>query len=186
GACETDLSAEHGIFADARGVADQHQIIELAAAADARFTDGRAVDAGVGLHLDVVLQHSGAGLLHFVPTAALLLREAEAIATDDHSVLENDAVADAAGFADHGVSVGKEVVADFGAAINRDETVQHGVAANLGLFVDEAVGADVRAVSDPRGPRNNRGGMNARLIARRLIEKFDGVSEGKVGVRRAQ
>src|SRR5260221_2957299 len=95
-------------------------------------------------------------------------------------------MADAAGFADDRVSMGEEVVADFRRAINGDKAVQHGVAADLRLIVDEAVRADVRAIAYARGPRNNRGGMEAGLIARGLVKKFDGVSEGEVRIWRAQ
>src|SRR5260370_4108738 len=36
-----------------------------------------------------IFQHGGPGLLHLVPGAVLLLREAEAVAADDHAILEN-------------------------------------------------------------------------------------------------
>jgi len=125
GASEAHLAAEHSVFADPRSVADEHEIIELAAAADARFADGRAVDAGVCLHFDIVFQHGWAGLLHFVPAAALLLGKAEAVAANDHTVLKDDAVADAAEFAYDRVRMGEKVLGCAFDAGRREWTLTH-------------------------------------------------------------
>ena len=54
GAGEADLGAEESVFADGAGVADVDEIIELGAAGDGCVADVGAVDAGVGLDLDVV------------------------------------------------------------------------------------------------------------------------------------
>ena len=104
-------------------MADQDQVVDLGAAADARFADGGAVDAGVGLNFDVVFENRGAGLQHLVPAAVLLLGEAEAIAADDRAILQDDAIADAAEFANHSVGMGEEMIADFRAAINGNKAV---------------------------------------------------------------
>src|SRR5690242_347737 len=105
---ETNLAAKHVVRTHLRGVADQHQIVELGAFADARFTHSGPIDAGVGLHLNVVFQHSGAGLQHFVPGAVFLLGVAQAVPSDDGAVLKDDAIAEAAVFADNRVSVREE------------------------------------------------------------------------------
>ena len=128
---EADLAAEHGVHADARGMADDDQVVELGAAAYASFADGGAVDAGVGLDLDVVFEDGGAGLLHFVPRAVALFGEAEAVAADDYAILKDDAIADLAELADHGVGMCEEVVADARTLVNRDMAVQSGIAADL-------------------------------------------------------
>src|SRR5882762_9356197 len=167
-------------------MADQHQIIELAAAANTGLADSRAINASVGLHLDVIFQYGRTRLLHLVPTAVLLLGETQAIAADHNSVLKNDAVADAAKFANHRMGMGEEVVANFRASINGDKAVQHGVATDLHLIVNKTVRTNVRVLADPRRPGDDRSGMNSGLVARRLIEQFNRVSERKVRIRRTQ
>ena len=186
GTGEAYLAAEHGVDADARGMADDDEIVEFGAAADASFADSGAVDAGVGLDLDVVLEDRWTGLLHFVPGAVALFGETKAICADDDSVLEDDAIADLAEFAHDGMGVREEVVADAGALINGDMAVEDGVAADVGVFFDDAIGADVRASANFGRFGDESGGMEAGLITRSLIEKFDGVSKGEVGVRSAQ
>ena len=56
---QADLAAEDRILADFAGMADQHQVVDFRAPADARFADGRAVDAGIGLNFHVVFDHDG-------------------------------------------------------------------------------------------------------------------------------
>src|SRR5258708_6600846 len=92
---ESDLAAKHGVRADFAGVANQDQVVDFCAAADAGFADGCAVDGGVGLNFHVVFQDGRAGLRNFVPRAVFLFGEAEAVRSDDRSVLEQDAIADA-------------------------------------------------------------------------------------------
>lgn len=186
GTGETDLSAKHGVRADLRGMTDGNEVVELGAVADARLADGGAVHASVGLNFDVILENSGAGLLHFVPRAVLLFRKAETVAADHRAALENDAVADLAELADDGVGVREEIVADAGSLINRDETMKNGVAADFDAIFDDAVRPDMRTVGDSRGLGDDGGGMNARGIARRLIEKLNGAGKGEIGIRRAQ
>src|SRR6266404_4254847 len=186
GAGEADLAAEHGVGADARGVTDEHEVIQFCAAGDAGLADGRAIHAGVGLHFDVVFEDRGAGLQHFVPGAIFLLGEAEPVSTDNDAVLQDDAIANAAEFANDGVSVREEIVADLRAAINCNGAVKHGVAPDVSVFVDETVRADVRVIPDARAFRDDGGRMDSRSVLRWFIEKLDGVGKCKVGIGRAE
>ncbi len=127
------------------------------------------------------------------PDCAILYQEpsalfgvAEAVGADDGAVLQDDAIADAAVFADDGVGVGEEVVADFGALVDGDEAVEDGVVADLDVFVDEAVGADVGAFGDAGGAGDDGGFVDAGGVARGVVEEFDGVGEGEVGVAGAE
>src|SRR5258708_36653672 len=115
---EPDLSAEHGVRADFTGVSDQDEIIDFCAAADAGFANRGAVDGGVGLNFHVVFQDGRAGLRNFVPGAVFLFGEAETIGADDRSVLEQDAIADAAVFSDDGMGGGEEIIADSDSTID--------------------------------------------------------------------
>ena len=123
GAGQAGLAADHVVGAKLGGVAYQDQVVDFGAAADASFANRRAVDAGVGLDLDVVFEDRWAGLDHFVPGAVIFFGEAQAVAADDGTGLEDYAVAYAAVFADYGVSVGEEMVSDFGALVDGYETV---------------------------------------------------------------
>src|SRR5262249_6672473 len=108
-----DALAEHGAPRDPRlrhdqavathhaTVRDHHQIVELAAAPDARAAEPRAIDGRVRADLDVVLEHHVADLRHLLVLAALVELVAEAVAADHHARLEHDAVAEPAAFADH-------------------------------------------------------------------------------------
>jgi len=182
GTGEASLSAEHGVRADIARVADENEVVDFCAVADTRFADGGAVDASVGLDFDVVFENSRAGLDDFVPGAVFAFGEAEAVGSDDGAVLENDAIANAAKFADDAVRVREEIVADLRAAIDRDGTVQDGVFADHDIFVDETVGTDVGVRSDFRGGGDDGGGMDAGRVGRRLIEKFERFGEGEVGI----
>ena len=51
-------------------------------------------------------------------------------------------------FAHHGVRVSKKVVANLRAPVDGDKTVQYGVASDLGIFINKAVGPDVRSFAD--------------------------------------
>src|SRR5260221_5368718 len=140
---ESALAAEHGVRADFAGVTNQHKVIDFCTTADAGFANSGAVDGRVGLDFHVVFQDGRAGLGNFVPGAVFLFGEAEAIGADDHSVLEQHAIADAAVFPDNGMGVGEEIVADSDSTIDGNKTVQHGVGADGNAFVNEAVRANV-------------------------------------------
>ena len=81
------LPAQHSVGADPRSVTNQDEVIELGAAADACFADSGAVDAGVCLNFDIIFQHGGSGLRHFVPRTILLFCETQAVPTDDRTIL---------------------------------------------------------------------------------------------------
>src|SRR5260370_17819959 len=112
-------------------MANEDEVVDFYSACDAGFPNSSPVDAGVSLHLDVVLEHSGAGLKHFVPSAVSLFGKTKAVATNHHAVLQYDPVAKAAKLAHDGVRVREEIIANLRASINCNEPVQHAVAPNF-------------------------------------------------------
>ena len=82
--------------------------------------------------------------------------------------------------------MGKEVVADFRAAINGNEAVEDGEAADFDVVVNEAVGADVGAVTDFRRGGDDGGGMDSGNDRRCGMEQLDGAREIEIGIRGAQ
>src|SRR5712675_3116871 len=129
-------------------MANEDEVVDFCAACDAGFSNSSPVDAGVSLHLDVVLEDRGASLKHFVPSAVSLFGKPEAVAANHHAVLQYDPVAKAAKLTHYGVRVREEIIANLRAAINRNETVQHGVAPNFDVFVHIAVRPNMRPVAN--------------------------------------
>src|ERR1700674_5160463 len=56
---KADLSAQNRVLAYFAGMANEHEVVDLCAAGNARFTDRRAIYASIGLNLDVVLDDHG-------------------------------------------------------------------------------------------------------------------------------
>ena len=108
--------------------------------------------------------------------------EAEAVGADDDAVLQDDVVAEPAVLADDGVGVGEEVAADVGVGIDDDVRQQRGVLAEDDVVADDSVCADVGAGADLRGGCDDGGGMDSGRVRGRLVEQFQGVGEGEVGV----
>src|SRR5208282_4114144 len=138
------LRAEQGIFADLRSVADLHQIVDLHAAANASFANAGPIDAGVRLYLHVVFDDYRSRLRDFVPMGIGGLGETEAVGADDHAVLQQDVVADAAVFAHRSMSVSEEIVADGHSSVDHHMSQQHGIRPDRHIFVDHHVRTDVR------------------------------------------
>src|SRR5437870_13224463 len=106
-------------------MSDQHEIIDLGAAPDARLTHRGTVHARVGLDFDAVFNDCDSRLLHFVPAAGGLLGELEAVAAHDSAVLQGRAMAHVTTLAHHCVRVGEAVVTDGRVAIGDHKAVQH-------------------------------------------------------------
>ena len=76
-----------------RPVTYLNEVIDFGSCVNSGFADGGAVDAGVGLDFDSVFEDCRAGLEDLVPGSVGLAGEAEAVGTDDCSVLKDDVVA---------------------------------------------------------------------------------------------
>lgn len=186
GSGEADLGAEQGIVGDGRSVADLDEVVDFDAVADVGGSDAGAVNAGVGLDLDAVAEDGGAGLGNLVPGAMFVFGETEAIGADDHAVLKDDIVADAAVFADYGMGVGEEAMADVDAGIQDDMGQNDGVVAEDDIAANDGEGADVGACADACGGMDRGGGIDAGGPGGRLVEELDGAGEGQVGVFEAE
>src|SRR5260370_39984604 len=148
-----------------------HEAIDLGAALHASFADGRAIDAGERLHLDIVLDDRDAGLHDLVMRTIGALGEAETVATDDGAVLQDNAVADAAKFAHHGVRVGKEIVANLGALVDHGVRMYHLIAADRGPLADYRERAYGRVLANLGANGHGGEGMDTGTPARRRVEK---------------
>lgn len=182
GTGETGLATEHGVGANVASMADQNEVIDFCTVADAGFADSGAIDTSVSLNFHVIFENGRAGLRDFVPGAVLAFGEAEAVGSDDGAVLENDAIANAAEFADDAVGMCEEVVADLRAAIDGNGTVENGVFADDHVFIDETVGTNVSVRADFCGGGDNGSGMYSGIVGGRLIKEFDGASEGEIRI----
>ncbi len=142
---EPDLRAQQRVLAHTRSVADLHQVVDLRAVGNDGRADAGAVDAGIGLDLDIAADAHRPGLRNLVPGAVIALGEAKAIAADHDPVLKNDAVAEHAALADDGMGMGEEITAHRHAGIEDDVGEQDRSLADPDAFTDDGIGADVRA-----------------------------------------
>ena len=179
---EPDLSAENRVLADLAGMPYEHEIINFCAAANARFSDSGSIDARVGLNLHIVLNHDRGMLLDLVPTAVRALRKSEAIAPDDHSVLQNHSISNPAIFPHHGLRMRQEIVSNLDVPVKRDEAMKHRVAAHFDSFIDEAVRPDVRAFADSGRFGHDGSGMNSGDVLLWSVEEFDCPREIKIRI----
>jgi hypothetical protein len=111
-------------------VPDLDKIVDLSAVGNFGGSHGGAVDACVGLDVDVAPDAHRAGLGNLLPGTVVVLGKAEAVRADNRAVFERDMVAESAAFADDGMGVGKEVIADRDAGIDHDMGQDGGVAAD--------------------------------------------------------
>src|SRR5467141_2170361 len=167
-------------------MANEDKVVDFGAACYAGLPDCSPVDTGVSLHLDVVFEHGGASLKHLVPCTVSLFGKTKSVAADHHDVLQYDPVAKAAKLTHDGVRVREEIIANPRAPINCNETVQHGVAPNFDVFVNITVGPNMRPLANPCTLSDDRGWMNPRRVAWRLIEKLDRLCKCQIGIAGAQ
>jgi hypothetical protein len=83
------------------------------------------------------------------------------------------------------MGVGKEAVANGDIVVEDSVGEEDGVVANMAVFADDDVSADVHPRPDARGGSDDGGPVNARFVARRGVEEFDGAGPGEIGVWRA-
>ena len=185
GTGQSYLGAEQSIFADRGTMSHLREVVDLCAAAYVRLADTGAVDAGVRLHLDCILQNRRAGLCYLLPARAVT-RKAETIGADNGSVLQNDIVTERAVLTHDSVRVGKKILSDPHSAIDDDMWQQHRAVADLDVFINDDISADMSPSSESRRVGNDCRGMNARLILRHRVKQVDGSSESKVGIIAAQ
>jgi hypothetical protein len=182
GSGKTDLGAEEGVLTHGRSVAYLDEIVDFGSGVDAGLTDGGAVDAGIGLDFDCIFEDSRARLEYLVPGAVGLASKAEAVASDDGSVLENDIITELAVFADDCVGVSEEVVAGADMGVDDYVSQERGVVANNDVVTYDDVRSNMGVRSDPRGRGYDGGGVDARNVRGRLVEKLDSPGKGEVGV----
>lgn len=124
------------MLADLHVVSHLDQVIKFHATADNRRIGFRAVDAGIGPDLDVVLDNDVAQLRDFVEAALGVGGEPETVGTDHGARVEDAPAANAAPFVDLHAGVERRPLADL-----------HAVA-DVDLRVDPAAVADARARLD--------------------------------------
>ena len=110
----------------------------------------------------------------------------KAVGAYDHSVLEQDVVAEVAELSNDGVSMGEEIIADGGSAIDDHMGEENGFVSDDSVFVDHYVGPEVCVLAQLRRGVNDCRRMDSGGIARWLVKQFDGLGPGKVWVLAAQ
>src|SRR6266436_1709549 len=128
-----------------------HEIVDFGAAGHVRLTHTRAINAGVGLDLHVVLEHSRPRLYDLAPQTGLVFCEAKTVPANDHAVLQGYVISDAAMLADDGMRMSEKIVADGRPSINHRVCEQDCAVPYRDVFVDHDVRADVRVRADLGG-----------------------------------
>lgn len=145
-----DLSAQKRPLPNFRAVSNLHQIIDLRTATDFRRSNARSVDASVRLNLNLILDDDRARLNNFVPAPFFVLRESEAIATDDDSILQKHVIPDSTALSHDGVSMSKKSVSDSCSPIYDDVSKKGGAFSKDNIIPNHYVWADMRIFPNSR------------------------------------
>ncbi len=173
------------MLTDRRAMPNLHQIVDFNAASNASFTDAGAVHAGIRLHFNVAFQYRRAGLGDLLP-ALSVAGKAEAVASDDSAILQDDVVTEGAVLAYDGVGMREEMTSNARATINDHVRQDHGVVANLDVFVNHDIGRNVRALANSRSGCDHSRGMHPGFIQRGPVEEIDRPGECQVRILAAQ
>ena len=87
---QSDLGTQQRVFSNARSVTDLNQIVNLRARRNMSLTDAGAIDAGISLDLDIIVQHRWTRLHNLVPLPRITLGEAKAVSAYDCPILKQD------------------------------------------------------------------------------------------------
>src|SRR5882672_13070 len=117
-------------------MAHLNQIIDLSAASDMSFANARSIDAGIGLHFDVVFDHCWAGLHDLLPLTGIIFGKAKAIGSKYRAVLQHSRVAYPAVLPHDGMGVCEKVVTDPRYRIDDDVCQQHRVSTDSYILTD--------------------------------------------------
>ena len=153
---EAALGDDEAVGADDDVVGDLDEVVDFGALTDDGFAEAGAVDGGVCADFDVVVDFNDADLVDF-DVFSFVEFVAIAIGADDAAGLEDDAVAEAAAFADGDVGHDAAVVSD-------------------GDFLaDDGVGSDFGAVADGGTGHDDGAGVDADFVG---VENCAGFDDG--------
>src|SRR5690606_29050215 len=158
----TAATGHGGVVADLHVVRDHDLVIQLDAVADQRIGQCPAVDGGVRTDLDVIANGHATDLGNLLPDA-LLVGEAETLAADHRTGLDDNPLAD------HHV------------VIKRDARRQPATFANARTRADHAMGPDANARANLRAALDHRIGTDTGASADNGIRRHQG---GRVHTRR--
>jgi len=160
------LSNDQALLSNDHVVGDVNQIIDLGASADHGFPQRCAVNRRVRPYFDVVLDFDDTDLRDFDALRSIL-GEAEPIAPDNHSRVENDPIANPATLADRDLRMQNTVFAQHrpvshdNAGIENASFSDHGFRSDICLRVNR----DVRP--QPGVLMHGRQGANAPVVGSR-------------------
>src|ERR1700733_6571167 len=150
------------MLSDVRAMANLNQVIDFRAFSNTGFANTGAINAGVSLDFNIVLNHDRHRLWDFVPPPKLIFSKTKSISANDHAISKQHIVSQTALFANDRVSVSHEVISNLYARINHHVRQQHRILPNLDPFTDRDVRPDVRAFSDSGRSINYCTSVNSR------------------------
>ncbi len=184
---QSGLRANDIIFAHDAGMAHLHQAVDLGSPLHASFADGRTVDGGQCLDLDVILddrwRRIGRFCNAFRPRVWRIRsrrrRSRRRFADVTRWPMRQNSRTDAC-------AMSQEIVADLGAFVDHYMRMQNGVAADPDVLADIGKGSDRGILADVCGLGDERERVDAGGGPRRLIEQLQCAGEIQIGIQRDQ
>ena len=153
GSSQPDLSSENVILSNLGAVAYLHEIVQLRAPANDSVAYCGAVYGRVSADLDVVFNNDAAGLADFVVSAVLHWGEAETVAANNDSILDDYAVANLALLPNAHMGMKNHVISENNAGIEHNMRMDRYPSAELASSSNDDVrtNADIRTDLDIPG-----------------------------------
>ena len=179
---QTGLAAEQGILTNVAGMPHLDEVIHLRAPAEPGYAHRGAVDAGICLHFDSVLDDNRSSLNDLVIGAVSLAGESESVTANNGAVLQDDIIANLHILSNDGVGVGEKTVPDSCATINHDMALDDAIVTDFNTSLNHHIRAN-RGITAQLGFRSyDCGWMNAGLRAFRWIEKLERLCKIQIGI----
>ena len=159
----THLRRHHGVGTDVGVVGNLNQVVEFHALANVGRTHGRAVNAGVGTNLHIILDSNDTNLRNLV-VSVRTWSEAEAISTDDATCMESYVVAELTAVINGYVRVDEGILADLHTLADVSVRINLATFAHLCAIADIGESTDIDVLSHLSLWRNESQWVDARLL----------------------
>lgn len=138
-ACHTHTASHGGVFANVHVVADLYEVVELDTVFNDRVLQCTTVNAGVGTDFDIVANRDRTELFNFFPST-LMQGKTKTIGANDHTSVNNAALANLAIFTQGDSGFELRMRAHFGALLYNTQRTDDGRLVNKGCGVNDGTG----------------------------------------------
>ena len=159
-------------------VTDLDQIVDLGAAADPGFTDGRTVDGAAAAHFNTVFEHNKTGLGHLAPAVGSR-HKPEALGSNNSIGMHHTAVTDSAAGMENGVGMELAALTDLHIPVDHNTRMNHGPRTDSGVIADANPWADADTGSELHAVGDDRAGVDTGQRGRSGVKLFESFGEGQ-------